>query len=205
MALNVPLDSNGNVKTTATLVSTTAGTVSPGAAATQSDLVGAVYNSVAPAPTNGQQTALQMDANGNLRTNPYGQIGCVQTMIASATGSQPSVTVPASTKWLLQSVSVALTTNATVANRTMQITLTDGSGNFYLVGEVGSGVQTASLTIRYSFAPGLGLQGSVIANNVLAPFPSVLLGPGHKLATAITGIQAGDSVTLTACVVVLSD
>jgi len=44
------------------------GTVAAGAAATKSTLTGAVYNSAAPTLTTGQQVALQVDVNGNLKT-----------------------------------------------------------------------------------------------------------------------------------------
>lgn len=46
------------------------GPVTPGTAAANSILGGAVYNAVAPAPTTGQQLALQADSAGNLRTVP---------------------------------------------------------------------------------------------------------------------------------------
>jgi hypothetical protein len=44
------------------------GPVSPGTAATKSQLAGMVYNTTAPAPTNGQQLSLQSDSLGNLET-----------------------------------------------------------------------------------------------------------------------------------------
>jgi hypothetical protein len=52
------------------------GTVAPGAAAANSSLAGMVFNTAAPAPTNGQQLALQSDASGNLKVD-----------IAASTGS----------------------------------------------------------------------------------------------------------------------
>lgn len=45
------------------------GPVSGGAAATASNLTGAIYNSAAPTLTSGQQASLQLDASGNLKTN----------------------------------------------------------------------------------------------------------------------------------------
>jgi hypothetical protein len=48
------------------------GSVTPGTAATESLLTGAVYNSTAPSLTPGQQAALQSDANGNLRIDLVG-------------------------------------------------------------------------------------------------------------------------------------
>jgi len=47
----------------------TQGTVSPGTAATKSDLIGGVYNSSAPSLSTGNQAALQVDSSGNLKVN----------------------------------------------------------------------------------------------------------------------------------------
>lgn len=69
--------------------STTAGPVSPGTAASKSDLVGAVYNSSAPSPTTGQQLALQADGSGNLKVN-------VVTGGGTSTSSTSTVTSVAS-------------------------------------------------------------------------------------------------------------
>jgi hypothetical protein len=52
---------------TATNQTNTQGTVAPGTAATNSTLVGCVYNSTQPAPTTGQGQALNCDSQVNLR------------------------------------------------------------------------------------------------------------------------------------------
>jgi hypothetical protein len=44
------------------------GPVTPGAVAAMSSLIGGQFNTSSPAPTNGQQVALQTDASGNLKT-----------------------------------------------------------------------------------------------------------------------------------------
>jgi hypothetical protein len=54
---------------TFTVQDTADGPVTAGAAATKSMLIGGVYNTAAPAPTNGQQVALQLDSSGNLKIN----------------------------------------------------------------------------------------------------------------------------------------
>jgi hypothetical protein len=48
------------------IIATTAGPVTPGTVATNSDLVGGQFNTTPPTLTNGQQVALQVDANGRL-------------------------------------------------------------------------------------------------------------------------------------------
>jgi outer membrane protein assembly factor BamE (lipoprotein component of BamABCDE complex) len=65
----------GTIATNTTGASTAAnqtatqGSKTGGAAASNSDLVGGVYNSSPPTLTTGQQAALQFDVNGNLKTN----------------------------------------------------------------------------------------------------------------------------------------
>ena len=64
------LESGGNlaaIKTDADNVSATTGSVSAGTAGTKSQLMGGVYNTTAPAPTDGQQVAVQLDPSANLR------------------------------------------------------------------------------------------------------------------------------------------
>ncbi|MGH7750600.1 MAG: hypothetical protein ACREQ5_38385, partial [Candidatus Dormibacteria bacterium] len=50
----------------------TYGTKAAGTAATQAELVGGVYSTTAPAPTTGQQVALQVDSAGSLLVNSAG-------------------------------------------------------------------------------------------------------------------------------------
>ena len=69
------------------------GSVAPGTAATESILVGAVHNTTAPTLTNGQQAALQTDANGNLLVNSIGTstvTGTVSTNLNGLTTFQTS-------------------------------------------------------------------------------------------------------------------
>jgi hypothetical protein len=67
------------------------GTVAAGTAASNSLLAGGVYNSTQPAPTTGQQTALQVDVHGNLRTN-YGSVTLVALDVATVTTGGTAVT-----------------------------------------------------------------------------------------------------------------
>jgi hypothetical protein len=71
-ALVVAISPNSPLATgsaTAALQSSVQGAAAAGTAATNSELVGMVYNSTPPAPTNGQQLALQSDQYGNLITS----------------------------------------------------------------------------------------------------------------------------------------
>jgi hypothetical protein len=90
--------------TTAWLVTSASdGTVTPGTAATKSNLTGAIYNSTLPTATTGQQIALQVDANGQLRiaslptgSNVIGavtQSGSWSASVTQATASSLNATV----------------------------------------------------------------------------------------------------------------
>lgn len=81
----------GNINTS---IQNTQGSVGAGIAATKSDLTGLVFNTAAPAPTNGQQVALQGDASANLKVNlqtaiPAGTntIGTVNTVAPTASSA----------------------------------------------------------------------------------------------------------------------
>ena len=65
-AASLPLPSGAST-------SNTQGPVTPGVAATDSDLIGTQFNSTAPNPTTGQQLAMQSDARGNVHVNIEGR------------------------------------------------------------------------------------------------------------------------------------
>lgn len=81
------------------------GTVAAGTAATKSFLGGLVYNTSAPAPTNGQQVAFQGDSAGNLFTNP-GALAAANDSVTIGGGLMPTGTA-------LNPYSVRITTNTT--------------------------------------------------------------------------------------------
>lgn len=90
-ALVVAVSPNNTVKTQ----DNADGPVSPGAAAANSQLVGMVYNSTVPAPTNTQQLAMQSDQYGNLQavlpdlvfTGQAAQTATVNNIIGPSAGS----------------------------------------------------------------------------------------------------------------------
>ena len=112
-----------------------------------------------------------------------------------AAGAEISETVPANTIWSIRSVSAALVTDGTAANRRVRATLDDGSAVYH---RVSAGVDhTASLTVQYSWAPvGAAAIGVVAVTdatvNVPLPSPSVL-APGDRFITVTGAIVAGDN------------
>lgn len=69
---------NGRLQRIAQNITSYIGSKAAGTAAASAALVGGVYNTAAPAPTNGQQVAIQLDAVGNLK-------GALTGLSASAT------------------------------------------------------------------------------------------------------------------------
>src|SRR2546430_299728 len=59
--------------------------IAPGAAPSKALIIGGVYNSTTPAPTNGQTLALQTDAFGNIKATYYGGTKATYTYAISAT------------------------------------------------------------------------------------------------------------------------
>lgn len=105
----------------------------------------------------------------------------VLTANTDANDSDKTITVPASTEWLVNSIYVALTSTATVGNRQLVVLYTDGSDN--VLAEVRAGVvQAASLTYLYTF--GLGMMDLTAARDttyVACPLPAVVLPAGYKV------------------------
>lgn len=100
-------DLSGNLRTIQPGVT---GSKTAGTAAASALLTGGVYNTVAPAPTNGQQVALQLDSAGNLKTSS------TVTPQTSATFTPTQVTVPATANGIAVLAANASRKGATVFN-----------------------------------------------------------------------------------------
>lgn len=116
------------------------------------------------------------------------------------TGSTPSAgadiseTVPANTRWELLAFRGLLTTSATVANRLTELTLDDGTTEYFRSGT--SGQQAASIIGQHSFSQGFGLLNFDGNANWSQPLPpAVMLLPGHRIRTVTNNIQAADAWT----------
>lgn len=93
--------------------------------------------------------------------------------------------------WLVRSLVATLTTDATVADRTVRIEQSDGTST-YFVASAGE-VQAASLTRRYGAHP--GADGSLTAGGVRGiPLDAygLVVPPGHVVRTDTENLQAGD-------------
>lgn len=117
--------------------STTAGPVSPGTPATNSDLIGGVYNASPPSLTSGNQAALQLDAAANQKVNIAAGFGTListplflkmtdGTNVAAvkAASTAPLATDPAMVVSISPNSSIATTSSLTY--NTSPPTLTNG-------------------------------------------------------------------------------
>lgn len=95
---------------------------------------------------------------------------------------------------LIKSFDVSLVTDATVANRQVQITAEDADGNVYFRGVAG-GVQAASLTRKYAARPGEYAAPAVADDVFVVPLPpgGLFIPRNGKLKTATTARQSGDN------------
>jgi hypothetical protein len=87
--LKVNVEAGGGGGSVSITTAPTYGAVSPGTAATDSELVGGIYESGGVTLTNGQQAAVQMDSVGNVKVTDYvsGSITTNQTTVGSGSAS----------------------------------------------------------------------------------------------------------------------
>lgn len=110
-----------------------------------------------------------------------------------AAGVELSETVPAGARWLLKTFNLALLADATVANRAVIITIDDGTN---IVWQVGTNINvTASQLAIYRLGVGLPFL-TIGTTHYNLPIPAgLILGPGYRIRTITTNLQAGDNYT----------
>jgi hypothetical protein len=169
---------------TSALQSSTQGTVAPGTAATNSQLVGMVYDSTTSAPTNGQQLALQSDQYGNL------QVSAPDMIITGQSAQTATVN-----NILTATAGTAATPTMGFRYACVQVNST-GTGGTYIFEQ--SMDNTNFITAPVQIASSQSTSGSIdsattaTASNLIyfSPLPSAYIR--LRIATAITGgsIQA---------------
>lgn len=118
--------------------------------------------------------------------------GFIRTILGTtpAAGAEVLETVPTNARWRLVSFRNTLTTSATVANRGSTLAVDNGSSILFAI-EAPS-VQPASLVQTYNYGNIGARSDKVYGTNVALPFPSMMLGPGYRIGTVTTALQAGD-------------
>lgn len=102
-----------------------------------------------------------------------------------------SQTVPAGQFWQILGARVALVTDANVANRTVALTIDDGTTvvNSY----VSPSTQAASLTYNYNFVAG-GVNVTTLGTDVgVQVGPNLILPAGYRIKTVTTNRQVTDN------------
>jgi hypothetical protein len=124
--------------------------------------------------------------------NPITGNAAQQGILKPFTGTDPaanaeiSEAVPAGKWWEILAISVLLVQGAT---QTPQPTITVDDGTTVFFASLGaSSAQNASVTTRYTWAPGLTLSAGGAATSATAPLPSGLILPaGYRIKTVTAG------------------
>lgn len=113
-----------------------------------------------------------------------------------AAGAQAAQVVPDGQIWELESVRIVLTTDATVANRTVNVAIYNSAGTATLW--TGSDIlHTASQGATYYFAPSARQSASfAIGGFAVSPLPyPITLTSGDEIRTRTINMQAGDQLS----------
>jgi len=119
--------------------------------------------------------------------------GAVRVITGStpAAGAEISETVPTGARWELKTLWVVLVASATVATRTPQLRLDDGTTTLMQVPSVTQLV--ASQTAAAEFAQGMPYAAQVNALGAPSGLPvNNRLAAGHRIRTSTSNIQVGD-------------
>lgn len=116
----------------------------------------------------------------------------VKQVANPAAGTDWALAVPGGNVWAVKAITAVLTTSAAVANRAAKLQVNTGDGIVWSANAAAP--QTASLTWRWSWAPGDGYANSAagVANN--APFPlDLFLMPGYTIQTLTLNMDVADA------------
>jgi len=118
----------------------------------------------------------------------------VATGVVPAVATDPTISVPLLEAWDLESIEVQLVADANVANRDLQVIITDSTGVEISRGPVDGTSITASQTVTYHLGQFATVPADTTTNHFdqVATQPKVRIPPGGiiKLVTAL--LQAGD-------------
>lgn len=108
-----------------------------------------------------------------------------------AAGAEITVRVPETAQWRLLGLRFELVTDATVANRQVDLLIDDGANTVLRIEP--PAVQAASLTDGYNYGPGLPAR-ALLTSEFLIPLPvKVVLPGGWRIRTVTANLQAADN------------
>lgn len=125
----------------------------------------------------------------------YGR-GDTQVIAVPSPGAGLDFTVPVSgaVEWCVQAVSFLLTPDATVAVRVPLLAFLDGTGVPFFEAAAPAG-RAAGAASRFVFASNLQPFGSLGDSVIGAPIPELRLYDGLSIASSVTLLKAGDTLT----------
>jgi len=127
----------------------------------------------------------------------FGWGDVTRTVLASpqpAAGQGVTVGVPESEYQTLIAVAFRLVTSAVAATRTPVVSVTDGSG-VNIIGVAAGFGTTASSTVDYSFAVGLGEWDQSNSANASGGLPALPLSAGDSIVVSVGAIDVGDQLS----------
>lgn len=108
-----------------------------------------------------------------------------------AAGAEISITVPAGAVWRVLGLRFELVTDATAADRQVDLLIDDGANTLLRIEP--PAVQAASLTRGYNCGPGLPAR-TVLTSQFLMPLPvDTLLAGEWRIRTVTANLQAADN------------
>lgn len=200
-AASLPLPSGAS---TSALQSSVQGTVGAGTAATNSGLVGAVFNSSAPTLTTGQQAALQSDGSGNLKVNLATALPTGANAIGSITNTS-----------FIATQATAANLNATVVQGASlwisNISQFGGSAVVTGTGASGSGIPRVTVASDSAVLANIQVSGSAVSTSNPVPVVISASSPGttvhayNTAAAVAAGATSNHDYTVTAAKTFLFD
>lgn len=113
-----------------------------------------------------------------------------------AAGAELTQTVPSGQFWILRGLHFSLVTDATVANRRVQLVITPPGSGVVNLRISSPAVQVASTTVRYHFYVGAASLENATSLVQHSPLPAGMLLPNDtEIASLTTNLQAGDNLS----------
>ncbi len=122
-------------------------------------------------------------------------INNVHGRLVSITGTDPAAnveiieTAPDRRRWLIHNLTFTLITDGNPANRSVRITVDDGTNDLFSFAV--DKIQSASKSYVYCFA-NIYVSETFINFTLFHPFPVLSLFPGCRIRTTTTNRQVGD-------------
>lgn len=135
-----------------------------------------------------------------MAASPKGSVNVwpeVATGVVPAVNTEPTITVPALEAWDIESIEVELVTDANVADRDLQVVITDSTGVEISRGPIDGTSIPASQTVKYHLGQFATVPADTSTNHFdqIATAPKIRVPPGGIITLETALLQAGDQYT----------